>query len=70
MQGDMSSLATLAKIGALLPKGHGFIERIITITGDNLENPGNYLAPIGTPLRYILDNANAVIVRQERFNGM
>lgn len=51
------NVATLAKIGALLPKGHGFIERIITITGDNLENPGNYLAPIGTPLRYILDHA-------------
>ncbi|NOQ63164.1 MAG: electron transport complex subunit RsxC [Methyloprofundus sp.] len=51
------NVATLAKIGSLLPLGHGLIERIITITGDSLENPGNYLAPIGTPLRYILNHA-------------
>jgi len=51
------NVATLAKIGALLPKGHGLIERTITVSGDSLENPGNYLAPIGTPLRYILDHA-------------
>jgi len=51
------NVATLAKIGLLLPAGQGLIERIITVTGDSLENPGNYLAPIGTPLRYILDHA-------------
>lgn len=51
------NVATLAKIGALLPTGHGLIERIITVTGDSLENPGNYLAPIGTPLRFILQHA-------------
>lgn len=51
------NVATLAKIGSLLPTGQGLIERIITITGDSLENPGNYLTPIGTPLRHILDYA-------------
>ncbi|MBE0470797.1 MAG: electron transport complex subunit RsxC [Methyloprofundus sp.] len=56
------NVATLAEIGALLPKGQGLIERVITITGDDLEKPGNYLAPIGTPLRYLLDYAG--------FNGI
>ncbi len=51
------NVATLAQIGELLPKGQGLIERIITITGDDLEKAGNYLAPIGTPLQYILDYA-------------
>ncbi len=51
------NVATLAEIGALLPKGQGLIERVITITGDDLKKPGNYLAPIGTPLRYLLDYA-------------
>ncbi len=51
------NVATLAEIGALLPKGQGLIERIITITGDDLERPGNYLVPIGTPVRTILENA-------------
>jgi len=51
------NVATLAEIGALLPTGRGLIERIITITGDDLEKSGNYLAPIGTSIRYLLDYA-------------
>lgn len=46
------NVATLAKIGALLPKGHGLIERTITITGDNLENPGNFWHP--SVRRYVI----------------
>jgi len=51
------NVATLAEIGALLPIGQGLIERIITITGDDLERSGNYLVPIGTPVSAILENA-------------
>jgi len=51
------NVATLAKIGLLLPTDRGYTERIITITGDNLTNPGNYLTPIGTPLRFLLEHA-------------
>ncbi len=51
------NVATLAKIGGLLPQGQGLIERIVTITGDNLKNPGNYLVPIGTPIRFLLQQA-------------
>lgn len=51
------NVATLAEIGRLLPAKQGLIERIITITGDDLEKSGNYLAPIGTPVRYLLEFA-------------
>jgi electron transport complex protein RnfC len=51
------NVATLAKIGLLLPAAQGYTERIITITGDNLTNPGNYLTPLGTPLRFLLEQA-------------
>jgi len=51
------NVATLAEIGALLPAGQGLIERIITITGDDLEKSGNFLTPIGTPVRYLLEFA-------------
>jgi len=51
------NVATLAKIGLLLPTSHGYTERIITVTGDNLSNPGNYLVPLGTPLQFLLDHA-------------
>ncbi len=51
------NVATMAEMGSLLPNRQGLIERIITVTGDELERPGNYIVPIGTPLKYILDFA-------------
>ncbi len=51
------NVATAAEIGRLLPRGRGIIERVITITGPAISKKGNYLIPIGTPLRYALDQA-------------
>jgi electron transport complex protein RnfC len=50
----ISNIATAAEIGRLLPVGMGLIERVVTITGDGIKKPGNYLIPIGTPLDFIL----------------
>lgn len=49
------NVATTAEIGRLLPHGRGIQERVITITGPAIEKKGNYLIPIGTPLRYVLE---------------
>ena len=49
------NVATLAQLGALLPQGHGLIERVVTITGPGIQKPGNYLVALGTPLRYVLE---------------
>lgn len=51
------NVGTLAAIGELLPHSQGLVERIVTITGDELNNPGNYKVPLGTPLSHILDYA-------------
>ena len=50
------NVATAAEIGRLLPKGRGIQERVVTITGPGVEKKGNYLVPIGTPLRFVLEN--------------
>ncbi|GAB5554075.1 MAG: electron transport complex subunit RsxC [Saprospiraceae bacterium] len=49
------NVATTAEIGRLLPKGRGIQERVVTITGPGVKKKGNYLIPIGTPLRYVLE---------------
>lgn len=49
------NVATAAEIGRLLPYGKGIQERVVTITGPGVKNKGNYLIPIGTPLRFVLD---------------
>ena len=49
------NVSTLAQLASLLPQGHGLIERVVTITGPGVKKPGNYRVPIGTPLRYVLE---------------
>jgi electron transport complex protein RnfC len=51
----VQNVATTAEIGRLLPHGRGIMERVITITGPGISKKGNYLIPIGTPLRYALE---------------
>jgi electron transport complex protein RnfC len=50
------NVATLAHLGALLPRGRGLIERVITVTGPGIDKPGNYLVALGTPLRFLLES--------------
>ncbi|OHX64354.1 electron transport complex subunit RsxC [Flammeovirga pacifica] len=49
------NIATSAEIGRLLPHGLGIQERVVTITGPGVKKKGNYLIPIGTPIRYVLE---------------
>jgi Na+-translocating ferredoxin:NAD+ oxidoreductase subunit C len=49
------NVATLAQLGALLPHSRGLIERVVTIAGPGIEQPGNYLVALGTPLRFVLE---------------
>lgn len=49
------NVATLAQLGALLPHSQGLIERVVTIAGPGIGQPGNYLVSLGTPLRFVLE---------------
>ena len=53
------NVGTLAQIGELLPHGRGVIERVVTVSGPGVEKPGNYLVPVGTPIRFLLEYAGA-----------
>ncbi|MCU7833751.1 MAG: electron transport complex subunit RsxC [gamma proteobacterium symbiont of Taylorina sp.] len=51
----VQNIATLRQLGVLLPNNQGLIERVITVTGPGVKKPGNYLVPLGTPIRFLLD---------------
>jgi electron transport complex protein RnfC len=55
----MNNVMTLAYLGRLLPAGEGMIERVLTVAGPGVEKPGNYIVPIGTPLRFLLEQVGA-----------
>ncbi len=54
------NVATTAEIGRLLPRGRGIQERVITIGGPGVEKKGNYRIPIGTPVRFALEQCAPV----------
>jgi len=49
------NVATAAEIGRLLPRGRGIQERVVTVSGPAVQRKGNYRIPIGTPLRFVLE---------------
>jgi len=53
------NVATVAEIGQLLPRGQGIQDRIVTMAGPGVTQPGNYRVPIGTPLRFALEQVGA-----------
>jgi electron transport complex protein RnfC len=63
------NVATTAEIGRLLPLGRGIQERVITITGPGVEKKGNYRIPIGTPLRYALEQVGVADNISEVYMG-
>ncbi|KOR27567.1 hypothetical protein TI04_13045 [Achromatium sp. WMS2] len=57
----MFNVGTLTQIGSLVPQQHGLIERVVTVSGLGVQRPGNYLVPIGTPLRFLFTNLNKIL---------
>jgi electron transport complex protein RnfC len=63
------NVATTAEIGRLLPHGRGIQERVVTITGPGVKKKGNYLIPVGTPLRYVLEQVGVDEKMSEVYMG-
>ena len=55
----VNNVMTLAYLGRLLPAGEGIVERVLTVAGPAVQKPGNYIVPIGTPLRFLLEQVGA-----------
>jgi Na+-translocating ferredoxin:NAD+ oxidoreductase subunit C len=65
----VNNVGTLAALGRLLPAGEGLIERVITVAGPGIRKPGNYLVPLGTPIRHILEQVGYEGARTEFILG-
>ena len=48
------NVSSVAQLGQLFPKKAGLIERVVTVTGPGIQNNGNFMVPIGTPIGFIL----------------
>ncbi|WP_076413803.1 electron transport complex subunit RsxC [Shewanella sp. UCD-KL12] len=54
----VQNIATAYAINEAVLQGYPLIERVVTITGENTNKPGNYWLPIGTPISHLLTQAD------------
>ncbi len=53
----VQNIATAYAIYEACSFGKPLVERVVTVTGDGVESPHNFLTPIGTPIQVLLDAA-------------
>ena len=53
----VNNVATAIVVADAIEKGMPLIERVVTISGDGVKNPGNYLAKIGTPVSDLIEQS-------------
>ncbi len=54
----MQNVATAKAVHDAIELNRPLLDRVVTVTGDCVTNPGNYLARIGTPIEHLLKLAN------------
>ena len=52
----VSNISSIAAMSYWFRQGIPLIERVVTISGEGVTRPGNYLIPVWTPLNFILEH--------------
>ncbi|MCD8105198.1 MAG: electron transport complex subunit RsxC [Lachnospiraceae bacterium] len=61
----VSNISTTKAISDAIQKGMPLIERAVTVTGERLKNPGNYMVKIGTNTKDLIDYCGGVTGEEE-----
>ena len=56
----VSNVATAKAISDAIQKGMPLIERIVTVTGEHIANPGNFEVKIGTSVQELVDHCGGI----------
>ena len=57
----VSNISTVKAISDAIQKGMPLTERVVTVTGERMSKPGNFIVKIGTPVKEIVDYCGGVI---------
>lgn len=60
------NVATAAAVYRAVCLGIPVVSRIVSVTGEGVCNPGNYIVPIGTPMSRVLENAGGLTPDAEK----
>ncbi|UFH70249.1 electron transport complex subunit RsxC [Morganella morganii] len=53
----MQNVGTVVAIKRAITDGEPLIQRVVTVTGEAVESPGNFWTRLGTPIRFLLQQA-------------
>ena len=56
----VSNISTTKAISDAIQKGMPLVERVVTVTGEHLKKPGNYIVKIGTSTKELIDYCGGV----------
>ena len=56
----VSNVATAKAISDAINLGMPLVERIVTVTGEHIANPGNFIVKIGTPVSQLIDACGGI----------
>jgi len=57
----VQNVGTCLAIYQALYERKPLIERVVTMTGSSIKEPGNYLVRLGTPIRHLVDNSGGFV---------
>ena len=57
----VSNVGTAVAVCEAVRDGKPLIDRVVTVTGDGVKNPGNFLARIGTSVQSLVDQAGGTV---------
>lgn len=56
----VSNVSTVKAVSDAIQRGLPLIERVVTVTGERIKQPGNYIVKIGTPVQNLVDYSGGV----------
>ncbi len=62
----VSNVSTIYACSRWILHSEPLISRIVTVTGQCISNPGNYLVQIGTPIEHILQHCGATLTSKQK----
>ena len=57
----VSNVGTAVAVCEAVREGKPLIERVLTVTGNGVQSPGNFLARVGTPIQSLVDQAGGTV---------
>jgi electron transport complex protein RnfC len=57
----VANISTVKAVSDAIQKGMPLVERVVTVTGERMKKPGNYIVKVGTSVKEIIDYCGGVV---------